>query len=424
MTNTTHVLPNGVTVVAENMSTVRSVAFGLWVRGGSRAEGAHGAAHFLEHMMFRGTNTRSGADIAYQVDAIGGHINAFTSKEHTCYYTVTLDEHADTAMEIIADMFFNSRLDEDDISKEKAIIHEEIDMVEDTADDLVYELLQQSVWEGSQDMAHPILGTKESVGGLERGILERHLRAHPSDVVIAVAGNIGSIDALLPKLERFFGGVWPGDRVPVSRSGVTSYRPCITIRCKPIEQLHLLLGFPGTTMGSAQRYDMAVLNTILGAGMSSVLFQRIREEMGLAYSVYSHNSSFTDTGLLYIYAGVSPSNANEALRAILEEVAGLLKINETQLRHAQAQIKSSLLLGLESTQSRMMRLGRGYISLGRTTDIDEISSGIQAVSLESLQRLAYEVLKNSRMSMSAIGPLTKDEERVLTDLLGGYGLTA
>lgn len=418
----TRVLSNGVTVVAENMASVRSVAFGIWVRGGSRAESVGGASHFLEHMMFRGTHRRSGAQIAQEMDAIGGHVNAFTSKEHTCYYTLTLDEHLDTAMDVLADMFFSSKLAEEDIAKEKDIIFEEIDMVEDTPDDLIFDVMQESVW-GDSALAPPILGTKESVNSITQDVLRSALCCSPSDVVVAVAGNFGGMEELISKIDALFGREW-ATPAPRNSSKPTIYTPKIIARHKPIEQLHMLLGFPGVEVGSEQRYDMAVLNTILGAGMSSVLFQRIREEMGLAYAVYSHNSSFSDTGILYIYAAVSTQNAKAALSAILEETTSLPDLSQDTLRHAQAQIKSSLLLNLESTQSRMVRIGRGHITLGEVAGLDEISEGIEAVSLDSLRRLMSETLKPSAMSLSAVGPIEAKDMAGLKDLVGGYGLSA
>jgi len=427
-------LGNGLEIIAEDVPAVRSVAFGIWIRGGSRTErrAEQGIAHFIEHMMFRGTARRTGAQIAEELDEIGGQINAFTSKEHTCYYTVTLDEHLDTAMDVLADMFFNSRLDDEDIAKEKAIVLEEIDMCEDTPDDLVYEHLQQSVWAGSP-LAHPILGFKETVCAFGRTALEAYISRcyRAEDVVISIAGNLGDISKLFAKVEMLFSdfGSMPrfaGEDSAVSPIGSKStlYTPSIYMCIKPIEQLHILLGFPGFSESANERYTLAVLNTVLGSGMSSVLFQKVREELGLAYSIYSHSSGFSDTGLLYIYAGTSPENSPQALRAIIEQTGRIHNLSCECLQRAKKQIKSNLLLSLESTQSRMFSIGRSQLSLGDAAHTSEIFSAIDAVSIESLNDVAARVLNLSEMSLATVGPASKEQAKELEAIVNGYGLAS
>ncbi|WP_334072940.1 MULTISPECIES: pitrilysin family protein [Paenibacillus] len=405
-------LKNGLRVVMEKIPTCRSVSFGIWVKTGSRNETSEmgGISHFIEHMLFKGTERYSAKDIAEQFDAIGGNVNAFTSKEYTCYYAKVLDEHLPIAVDVLADMFFRSLFDEEELRKEKNVIVEEISMYEDTPDDMVHDLLAEAAY-GSHPLALPILGTEEKL----RRMGPDHLRAYMKEkytienTVIAVAGNID--DSIIDLLERYFGDF--DNRGQNDELGKPEFLGELKFHRKKTEQNHICLSFPGLPIGDRNQYAMVLLNNALGGGMSSRLFQEIREKRGLAYSVYSYHSSHADSGLFTVYAGTAPKQTKEVLdltKEILHDVAtrGLI---DSELRKGKEQLKGSLILSLESTGSRMNRLGKNELMLGRHYTLDEMIARIEAVTMDHVN----EVIKTMFARPYALA-MVGASDRVLSDI--------
>ncbi len=398
------------------MPSVRSISFGVWVKNGSRNESKElsGISHFIEHMMFKGTSNRKARDIAEEFDAIGGQINAYTTKEYTCYYTRTLDTHFNTAIDVLADMFFNSIFDDNEIVKERGVINEEIAMYEDTPEDLVHDLLQYNVFGGSA-LGRPVLGTAETISTFTHQTFSDYIRRHysPHNTVIAVAGSFNE-DELIEVITKYFGGNWYGvssETDAAQTNGIAGvdgiYTPGVFTKAKDIEQIHLVVGFPGISVGSDLSYDLAVINTVFGGGMSSRLFQRIREENGLAYSIYSYNASYSNTGLYSVYAGCSQSTAQQVVRLIFEEVEKLFSepISGDLLRKTKEQIKSNHLLGLESSSNRMSSIGRTKLLLDRILTTDELIEKIDAVSEAGIYSLCERIFKTSSPSLCVVGHL-------------------
>jgi predicted Zn-dependent peptidase len=399
-----HVLSNGIRVVAEKIPHVRSVALGIWVGAGSEKEnkGNNGISHFIEHMMFKGTKTRTARQLAEAFDEIGGHVNAFTSKEMTCYYAKVLDQHLPTALEILTDMFFESVFAEAEIEKEKKVIIEEIRMVEDTPDDLVHELLSEAALSG-HPLGWPVLGFEETVSSFTREDLIRYKETHyhPHNVVVSLAGNLP--DDFLEQVEQAFASHQGPNRedkiaAPVFKSGVK-------VRQKATEQTHLCLGFPGLSYGDSRLYTLILLNNVLGGNMSSRLFQEIREERGLAYSVFSYHSAHRETGLFAIYAGTKHGQEDEVYDCIMDTLDDVRQkgLTDAELKKAKEQLKGSLMLSLESTNNRMSRLGRNELLLGRHLSLDEIIESVEKITLEDVNQLAREIF-SGQMSLALISP--------------------
>jgi len=389
----------------EPIPFVRSVSFGLWVKTGSRDESKqnNGISHFLEHMMFKGTEKRTALDIADTMDAVGGQLNAFTSKEHTCYFTRTLDTHFDVAMDVIADMFFNSKYDQDEIDKERNVILEELNMYEDTAEDLVVDLLHTNVF-NNHPLGMSILGTPETINSFQREDFLAYTKASytPQNVVIAIAGNINEQE-VLEKVAAMFGHFKGEQNGIVSQPAI--YTPGFSNREKDIEQVHLCMGFPGIASGTEDSCALAAVNTILGGGMSSRLFQKIREERGLVYTVYSYNASFVDTGIFTIYAALNPAQLQEVMDLISQEVKGMFtdKITGEQLAKAKEQLKSNFLLSLESAGSRMNSIGRTMLMLDKILTPDELVTKIDAIDMDAFYNVCDKIFKMDQVSISLVG---------------------
>jgi predicted Zn-dependent peptidase len=387
-------LSNGLRVVTEKIPSCRSVSFGIWVKTGSRNETPEqgGISHFIEHMLFKGTSKFSAKDIAEEFDAIGGNVNAFTSKEYTCFYAKVLDEHLPIAVDVLSDMFFHSLFDAEELRKEKNVILEEISMYEDTPDDMVHDLITEAAY-GDHPLALPILGTEEKLLAMTPDHLRQYMKEKYTieNTVISVAGNID--DSLIALLEKYFGnfsnhGLNNQLAVPDFLSGLKFYK-------KKTEQNHICLSFPGLATGDDRQYAMVLLNNAIGGGMSSRLFQEIREKRGLAYSVYSYHSSSADSGLFTVYAGTAPKQTEDVLsltKEILHDVAqnGL---TENELRKGKEQLKGSLILSLESTGSRMNRLGKNELMLGRHFTLDEMINRIDAVTMDDVNYCVKEMFK-------------------------------
>jgi len=400
-------LANGVRILTEEIPYVRSVAIGIWVRVGSRDElpSQTGISHFIEHLMFKGTENRTAKELAEALDAVGGQLNAFTSKEYTCYYAKVLDEHLELAIDVLTDMFFNSKFGESEIEKEKNVVLEEIKMYEDTPDDQVHDLFAGTIWQG-HSLGRPIIGIKDIVCGFTRKDVIDHYKRHyvPANTVIAVAGSIQH-EQVIARLEPFF-GKWSG--TPVERNiSLPDYKHRINIKSKDIEQVHLCLGTQALSLDHPDLYVLHVLNSIAGGGISSRLFQSIREERGLAYSVYSYHSSYQETGLFAVYAGLSRINLEATLELIFEELANIRNqgVTKEELSRAKEQLKGSLFLGLENVSSRMSRLGKAELCLGRVVTPDEIVDKINQVTLEQVQQMATELFRVEQYTITAIGPM-------------------
>lgn len=401
-------LQNGLRIVAEKVPAVRSISFGIWVHNGSRFEKPEfaGISHFIEHMLFKGTKRHSAKDIAEKLDTLGGQINAFTSKEYTCYYTRTLDTHFDTALDVLSDMFFNSKFDEEDIKKECNVIIEEISMYEDSPEDLVSDLLHRSIWEDS--LGQPILGTKESISSFTKETFMSFMneRYYPENTVIAISGNF-DMDDMVKKIESAFSG-FKNNSSEKEFNFDTKYKRAVISKEKDIEQMHIINAFPSIGSGHEDTYNLSVLNTILGGGMSSRLFQNIREDQGLAYSVYSFASPHKNAGVFSIYAAINKSHYERYIESVIAEIKKLKtdRITEEQLKNVKEQIKSSYLLSRESTSSRMNFIGRSEIVLGKIRTEEEVVNLIDAVTIDGMYNLIDTIFNIDNMSISAVGDIS------------------
>ncbi len=379
--------------MTESIPTVRSVSIGIWVGTGSRFEEKqeNGISHFLEHMFFKGTASRSASEIAESFDRIGGQVNAFTSKEYTCYYAKVLDQHASYAVDVLQDMFFNSVFDEAELMKEKNVVFEEIKMVDDTPDDIVHDLLSEATY-GKHSLGLPILGTVETLtafnGDSLRGYMDRYYTG--DYVVISIAGNI--TEELIETVKETFAKIKP------TTYSLDMQKPLFlsdtVVRKKETEQAHVCLGYPGLPVGDENVYALVLLNNLLGGSMSSRLFQEIREERGLCYSVFSYHSSYQDSGMLTVYAGTAQQQLDELLKAVHETTHHLAEkgMTEKELSNGKEQLKGNLMLSLESTNSRMSRNGKNELLLRHHRTLDDMVDEINAVSLENVNSLAKKIL--------------------------------
>lgn len=405
------VLKNGVRVVCEYIPYVRSVTLGIWVKTGSRNESIrnNGVSHFIEHMLFKGTDKRSAAEIAESIDNIGGQLNAFTGKECTCYYAKTLDEHLDIAMDVLSDMLNNSTFTKKDIALEKKVILEEIGMYEDSPEELVHDILSETVWDGSA-IGYPILGTGKSLRGINQETIKEYMkdRYTPGNMVISVAGNFDE-NKLEEMLETYFNCQIPGDETEHNVENV-DFRPEINVREKDTEQVHICIGFEGIKNGDDALYPLLAVNNIFGGGMSSRLFQKIREKKGLVYSIYSYPTIYNDAGLFTIYAGMKPENLNEVTKLIYDEVRMMLKkgITKQEFDKSREQLKGSYILGLESTSSRMSSIGKSELLLGRIHTPEEILGKIEKITVEGMNHIIHSILNLDKVGISVVGKVKQD----------------
>ena len=402
---------SGLRVVTETMPEARSVAVGFWVAAGSRDEspGIAGASHFLEHLLFKGTSTRTARDIAEAFDAIGGELNAFSAKEYTCYYARVLDRDLPMTLEYLCDMLGNSVLDADDMDAERRVILEEINMHEDTPDDLIHDVFTETVWPG-HPLGRPVLGTAATIRAATRDRVRRFYRRHyvPGNVVVAAAGNLDH-DRVLKLVER---GLDTGRRVRASKAPslrepgrVPRPSPAVHVRHRKTEQAHIMLGTSGLARHDPRRFAFGITNTALGGGMSSRLFQEVREKRGLAYSVYSYHSMFTECGLFSVYAGTSPDRAHEVLGLVRREVEDVAArgLAADELERAKGHTKGAIVLSQEDTGGRMSRLGKSEIGHGEILSLDELIDRIDAVTSAEVEAVAAEILSQP-MALAVIGP--------------------
>jgi predicted Zn-dependent peptidase len=395
---------NGVRVVLENIPTVRSVAIGVWIGTGSRSENEtnNGVSHFLEHMFFKGTKTRTAREIAESFDSIGGQVNAFTSKEYTCYYAKVLDEHAKFALDTLADMFFNSTFVEDELAKEKNVVLEEIKMYEDTPDDIVHDILSKACYE-NHPLGYPILGTETTLNTFNSDLLRQYMNEYytPDNVVISVAGNID--ETFIKDVEQLFGS-YTSEHTKKEYSSPTFHTNKI-MKKKDTEQAHLCIGYNGLQIGDKDIYNLIVLNNILGGSMSSRLFQEVREQRGLAYSVFSYHSSFQDNGLLTIYGGTGANQLDTLFETIMDTLSQLKKegITSKELKNSKEQMKGNLMLSLESTNSRMSRNGKNELLLKKHRTLDEMIELINTVDEDGVNQLTNQIFTDN-YSVALISP--------------------
>lgn len=402
-------LKNGVRVIMEEIPYVRSISFGIWVRNGSRNENEenNGISHFIEHMLFKGTENRTAKQIAEEMDAVGGQINAYTTKEYTCYHTRVLDKHFDRAISVMSDMFLHSKFDEKDIAKEQNVIAEEINMYEDSPEELVHDNLQENIWKGSA-LGLPILGTVESISTFTTQKLKEYFQKqyHNENTVISVAGNFKK-EEMFAIIEKYFGD-WKS-KLPYQASySETEYKALYTERKKDIEQVHLCIAFPALKRDHEDKYVLAVFNTIFGGSMSSLLFQKVREENGLTYSIYSYTSAYTDTGLFNIYAGMSPNQTEQVLKLIIGEIKKVLKkgsISEKLVEITKEQIISNFIIGTESTVNRMTAAGGSVLLRGKIQSQEEIIENIEAITVHDVERVIEKIFDFSKMSLSIVGKI-------------------
>ena len=399
------VLANGVRLATERLPHLRSVAVGVWLTRGSRHEPAEhtGIAHFVEHMLFKGTPTRSAEEIAQQVDSIGGQIDAFTSKEYAGYYLKVLDEHLPLAVDILADLISNPLLAADDIEKEKKVILEEIKMVEDTPDDLVHEIFAEGFWAG-HPLGRPILGTPESVSALDQATLRRYFSTTyvASNFVVVAVGNLDH-ERVQALLEQALANI-PHDG-PEAEQTPPIVASSVQIRKKELEQSHVVFGTAALPQHHPERYAGYALNTTLGGSMSSRLFQNVREKRGLAYAVFSGLSAYQDAGALSIYAGCANDVVAELIDVVVAEIRQMKAggLDAVELRRAKDHLKGSLMLGLESTSSRMSHLARQEMYRDRTVGLDEMLASIERVTADDVLRLADRFFTNGSLAVTVLG---------------------
>ncbi|MDQ6649897.1 MAG: insulinase family protein [Actinomycetota bacterium] len=407
------VLPGGLRVITEAMPTVRSVAYGVWVGVGSRDEvdSLAGSSHFLEHLLFKGTRRRDALEIAAVMDSVGGEMNAFTAKEYTCYYARVLDADLPLAVDVVSDMVTSSLITGRDVESERGVILEEIAMHEDDPSDVVHDSFARAVY-GDHPLGRPVLGSVDSITSLSRTSINGYYRrryAGPS-IVVAAAGNLDHA-SVVRLVKKAFGaaGLLEGDAAPKAPSrpagAVPSFRGGVAMTRRPTEQANLVLGTIGLSRGDDRRFALGVLNNALGGGMSSRLFQEVREKRGLAYSVYSYASQYADTGLFGVYAGCQPAKVDQVLeicRDQLDQVAGK-GITDEELARGKGQLKGSLVLGLEDTGSRMSRIGKSELVYGELLSVDEVIARIEAVTPEDIRAVAAEVLTQP-LALGVIGP--------------------
>jgi predicted Zn-dependent peptidase len=402
------VLSNGLVVITENMPHVRSVSVGVWIRNGSRREQAeeNGLAHFIEHMVFKGTERRSAEAIAREMDSIGGMLDAFTSKEQICFNAKVLDDHLPIAFDIIADLVLRPKFDSEDVRKERQVVLEEIKMDLDSPEYLLHEIFTRGFWP-EHSLGRPILGTPETVRKFNREALCKRFRHwfSPDRLVVSAAGNV-THEQVLELVEREFGGLERIGTLENHDVPLTS-APIHLETKRELEQVHVCLGVPSLPLGHERRFGVAVMNNLLGGGMSSRLFQNIREKQGLAYAVFSELTPYSDAGMLTVYAGTGKETVGQVVDLVVKEFRQLKEspVSDEELLRAKNHLKGSLMLSLESTSSRMSNLARQELYFGRFYSLDEILASIELVTREEVQSLAQSFFRPEQIAVTVLGPL-------------------
>ena len=406
------ILNNGVRIVTENIPGVRSVSIGIWVGVGSRNETSSesGISHFIEHMLFKGTQKRSAAQIAESLEAVGGQLNAFTTREYTCYYARVLDDNLDLAIDVLTDIFFNSIFADEMIEKERGVVEEEIRMYDDTPDELIHDIAIQNIWP-EDSLGRPILGNYKSLNEINTQKIMNYMNDNylPSNCVVAVAGNVDH-ESILNKLGGIF-ECW-NNKANMKEFNTPKKIFNVSNLYRKTEQVQICLSTDGLSYDDSRIYSLMILNNVLGGGLSSRLMQSIRENHGLAYSVYTYHSAFRDTGLFTIYVGTSPQKYEDVLKLLFEELLDvyLNGITQKELTNTKEQLKGNLYLGLESVNSRMIRLGRSELTLKRILTPEEIVEKLYAVKMEDICSLSEDLFAQNNFSLSTIGPLSKNTD--------------
>jgi predicted Zn-dependent peptidase len=413
-----HLLPNGLVVITETMPHVRSVSVGVWVRNGSRREvpEENGLAHFIEHMVFKGTERRSAEAIAREMDSVGGMLDAFTSKEQICFNAKVLDEHLPIAFDVIADLVLRPKFDSEDVRKERQVVLEEIKMDLDNPEYLLQEIFTRGFWP-EHPLGRPILGTPETVKKFHRNALRLRFQNWfaPDHLVITAAGNVAH-EQVLQLVQSEFGAMQPAG--PAESNGAPHTQAPIHLETKrDLEQVHICIGVPSVPLAHEDRFGIAVLNNLLGGGMSSRLFQNIREKQGLAYAVFSELTPYSDAGMMTVYAGTATDTIGQVIDLTIQEFRALKEslVTDEELRRSKNHLKGSLMLSLESTSSRMSNLARQELYFRRFFSLDEILAGIEAVTREELQSLARQYFQPEQIAVTVLGPLngfTLDRSRL------------
>jgi predicted Zn-dependent peptidase len=404
------VLPNGLRIITEKMPNVRSASVGIWIGTGAREESREltGISHFIEHMLFKGTKNRTAEEIARSADSIGGGLDAFTSKELVSYNIKVLDEHLPQAFDVLSDLVRNPLFDKNDIEKEKGVILEELKMEVDNPESLAHEIFASNFWKG-HSLGRSILGTRATIQSFNRDKVERYYRLFysPKNILVTAAGNL-THGRLVQLVKDHFGDLKPL-RVPKMATRPTPLAPIVVRNKTSIEQVHIFLGVPAVPLPHRDRFACYVLNAILGGGMSSRLFQNIRERQGLAYAVYSELAMYRDAGCMMIYAGTSPKSAGKVVESVAHELRSLVtdRVTDEELRRAKDHLKGSFVLGLESTSSRMGNLARQELYFKRFYTMDEMLASVERVSAEQVQKLAQQFFDPKRMGIAALGRLNK-----------------
>jgi predicted Zn-dependent peptidase len=411
-------LDNGLRVVVENIEYVNSVSVGLWVENGSRNENAcnNGISHFIEHMLFKGTSNRTAKQIAEEIEDVGGQINAFTGREATCFYIKALDTYLELSLDILSDMLFNSNFSEDEIEKEKGVIVEEINMSEDSPEDVLSDLHTKAIWD-TDSISLPILGTMDTVKSFSREMIIDYIDSYyiPENSVISISGkfDMSNIEELV---QKYFGR-WNCKNKNITKYSSPEILSKHYFRKKDIEQLHISLGIPGVELGNDDTYTLILLSNILGGGASSRLFQKVREELGVCYSVYSYVSTFKNTGIVSIYAGLNPLYAKVAIDAIGEEVTRFAKlgIDNERLCKAKEQLKGSYILGLESTSSRMFSNGKSVMFLDRINTPKDVLRKINEIDMDRVNAVIEKTFKKGIINSAYVGK----EKDILENVFNG-----
>lgn len=404
------ILDNGIRLVTERIPTVKSVTVGIWVNVGSRDESPAqaGYSHFIEHMLFKGTATRSATDISREIDALGGEMNAFTTHETTTFYVKVLDQHLPEALDLLSDLFLRSRLGQKEIEKEKQVVLEEIRMVQDDPEDLVQELHTKLIM-GRHPLSRPILGRDATIARLTRRGLTEYIGTYyrPEEIVLAVAGNFDQ-SRLERTVARIFGRYRPSPIGEVQKRMPPAHCQGVTVKQKPLEQVQLCLGLRGVAAGHRDRYAIYALNSVLGGSVSSRLFQEVREKRGLSYSIYSFLTGYTDGGTVTVYAASRAREVERVLDVIDREIRKLAKsgVDREELKRTKDQMKGSLMLSLESSHSRMNKLAKDELLSGRHTSLEEMITEVDAVSEQQVHRVAQDLFGGGHIALTALGPLT------------------
>ena len=401
-----HVLENGLTIIGEEIPYVKSISLGVWINAGSRIEDEEisGVSHFIEHMLFKGTRNRTSKQIASEIDNLGGQINAFTSKECTCYYVKLLDSHIDIGIDVLSDMILNSKFNEDDLDKERSVIIEELKMYEDSPEDLAYDLLTENIYK-NDPLGMNIIGTEESLNRLNREKLLDYFNKYyvPNNSVIAISGNF-NFDEIINKIEEKF-KVWKKRDVNVDIKKA-EFKSCFLTKNKDIEQVNLAMSLEAVPLESDKEvYALAVINTVFGGSISSRLFQKIREEKGLVYSIYSSQSLYRKCGELGIFASMSNEHLKEVYESIIEEIKIIKKyyLTDQEIKESKEQLKGSYILGLESTSSRMMSIGRALLLNNKVESTDDILKSIDNVDRETVKIVIDKIFNLDKLGVCIVG---------------------